>query len=224
MFSLYKNSTGVQSTVKECVRFASTTKRVQTKIPVQLMKKHPLLGRKGEIVQVKPAYMRQKLYPNKYAVYTISGPRIPVVEKKVKTPKQRVVEQKTTETPVKQVKKVQSVSADELSTLFGSLQKSSRSGNTISIAEDEFISEASASQIRESIPETNFISKGDLPVTKEYLSTLAFNASGLQIPVQNIRIRRGTKEFIETVESEGEYLWLIKADEGNTVTLNITVQ
>lgn len=212
------------NTVKECVRYASTTRKIQTKIPVQLLKKHPLLGKKGEIVQVKPAFMRQQLYPYKYAVYTINGPRIPVVEKKVKIPKQKVADKSTIEEPVKEAKKVKSVSADELSTLFGSLQKSSKSGNTINIANEEFISDVSASQIRENIPEANFISKDNLPITKEFLSSYAFNASGLQIPVENFRIRKGSKEFIQIIESEGEYSWLIKADEGNTVTLNLTIQ
>lgn len=64
------------------VRYSARTKR-ENRISVQLLRDFPGHGVKGEIIEVLPGLMRNKLYPNNGATYIIprlnQGPKIPVV-------------------------------------------------------------------------------------------------------------------------------------------------
>ncbi|KAG7810976.1 hypothetical protein KL921_002604 [Ogataea angusta] len=65
------------------VRYSAISKR--KRIPVQLLKDFPTIGVKGQIVQVKPSVMINRLHPKNGAVYMHlpdSKPKIPVVEPK----------------------------------------------------------------------------------------------------------------------------------------------
>ncbi|KAG7927228.1 hypothetical protein KL925_002599 [Ogataea polymorpha] len=83
------------------VRYSAVSKR--KRIAVQLLKDFPSIGVKGQIVQVKPSVMINRLHPYNGAVYMHlpdSKPRIPVVEPKdsdlmSKRPEQQGTESQT---------------------------------------------------------------------------------------------------------------------------------
>ncbi|KAG7880595.1 hypothetical protein KL905_002569 [Ogataea polymorpha] len=83
------------------VRYSAVSKR--KRIAVQLLKDFPSIGVKGQIVQVKPSVMINRLHPYNGAVYMHlpdSKPRIPVVEPKEadlmsKRPEQQGTESQT---------------------------------------------------------------------------------------------------------------------------------
>ncbi|GME87871.1 hypothetical protein B5S28_g1295 [[Candida] boidinii] len=78
-----RRSTFIFSSIEKFgVRFSAQSKK--KRITVQLLKDFPEFGVKGQIVQVKPSIMMNKLHRNNGACYILpgQGPRIPVVEPK----------------------------------------------------------------------------------------------------------------------------------------------
>jgi ribosomal protein L9 len=74
------------------VRYSARTKR-ENRIQVQLLKDFPQYGVKGEIIEVLPGLMRNKLYPNNGACYIIPklnlGPKIEVVKRDTRLQQQQ---------------------------------------------------------------------------------------------------------------------------------------
>lgn len=74
------------------VRYSARTKR-ENRVKVQLLKDFAQYGAKGEVIDVLPGLMRNKLHPNNGACYIIPelnmGPKIPVVKREVRLQQQR---------------------------------------------------------------------------------------------------------------------------------------
>ncbi|EGV64876.1 hypothetical protein PSN45_005229 [Yamadazyma tenuis] len=235
MFGFARNTSSALVPVsKQSSRYASRGKKVVSKfkkVDIQLLKDHPTLGQKGEVVSVKAGFMRQQLHPFKYASYTLNGLRIPVVEKKVavvNTPP--VVTSASIQKP-----SVGSFNKEDFSALFDTLKTSGKNKRTSkSEISFESINESSssegsfsASEIREYVPSviTLVTGKGvSLPVTKAALATHVFNVSGLEIPQSAIRIADSSKKPITSIEAAGEYSWVIDTPENLPVRISLTVQ
>lgn len=194
------------------------TKRIQ----VQLLKDHPALGVKGQLVLVKPGFMRQQLHPQKYAAYTVKGPRIPVVEK-TSEPIEPVTDRTANEVSTKE--DVKAMSLDELSSLFSQMKKrSGRNTSTstrLNIDDDSSEVTYTASEVREYIPSTNTIELRQ-SVSKEDLCKYAFNMSGLQIPSSAIRLV-DTNTEVSGITKPGQYWWYINTPEGKEIKTTLVV-
>lgn len=243
MSSMFRQATQIPCTVtRMAVRFASKRlpqEKLSKRYDVQLLKNHPTLGVKGQIVSVKPAFMRQKLYPYKYAAYTFTGPKIPVVEKKVPVSESEAEPSKPSSSDnsnkspnqKEESENVGAMSLDELSNLFSSMRKSSggRKVQDTAITIDQDTSEITytASEVREYIPGSNTIvidQNTSLPITKEFLSKFAFNISGLQIPSSAMRILDNANNLIPAIGESGEYAWLINSPEKKELRTTLVVK
>lgn len=218
---------------REASRFYAkkATEKVSKRMTVQLLEDHPTLGVKGQMISVKPAFMRQQLYPNGLAAYTLNGPRIPVVEKK-SVPVEEVVKesQLSTKASKKASENVGAMSLDELSGLFSTMRQSGgRKAKETSINVNSESTEITytTSDVREYIPMNNTIVLDEtvtLPVSKEYLSTYAFNISGLQIPSSAIRVVDRSNNLVPAVNEAGEYSWLINTPERKEIKVSLVVK
>lgn len=239
------------SLVKPLVRHASTK---TDKIPVQLLKDHPTLGFKGEIVKVRPAFMRNYLHVDNKACYITAtqGPRIPITEKtkefqeakraafaKAKAEAQVELD---TETETSDNEPAGAMSLNELSNLFNtmrssrSLKESARTSTTIAAdiseatdvaAADEVI--YSSNDLNESVPRvyTIVLKNGlSLPITREYLSSSIFQFSGVKIPTRSIKLREeNSKDLISEVEKIGTYVMSIDIpSENKSIIRSLVIQ
>lgn len=201
-----------------CALRTAKTKAGNNKINVQLLQDFPSLGIKGNIVSVKPAYMRQTLHPKKIAVYTVDGPRIEVTQRPIKPQVIKEI-QEPEENP-------STVSLNDLSLMFDDIKilKISNYGQELLLLSNDNIS-YSASDIRELIPATIILNVDDwpLPITKEHLTKFAYEQSGLEIAPINFKLSHLNKP-IYNIDSLGEYVWLIDTPEHRSVTRTISVQ
>lgn len=198
--------------------------RIPSKIPVQLLKDHPVYGTKGEIINVSPSFMRNYLHHGDKACYITEtqGPRIPVVEKiKTATPKTIKSQVKAAilnkEAPTND--RADSMSLSDLSALFNNMRssrslknntESSISINTDAVPESTY----SSSDLKESIPKVHtFTLEKDapVPITREYLTTAIYEMAGLKIPVSDIKLtqKSGDKDVVSVIDQEGSYNLII---------------
>ncbi|KAK6454388.1 uncharacterized protein RJT20DRAFT_136745 [Scheffersomyces xylosifermentans] len=231
----------VSSSFPRLVRFASGPKRRATdKIPVQLLRDFPGVGQRGEILRVKPAFMRNYLHHQNGAAYITKdqGPRIPVVERVVKV--EEVVQAKQ-ETPAQKDTKANkpanagAMSLDELSNLFTTMRSSKRGSSVTSKAATEPSFEASSdvsytiSELKDTIPSTYSVELSEtvtLPISKAYLSSVFFNLSGATVPQSAIAVtEKGKRVALEALEATGEYSVTISSPlEKASITRTIIVQ
>lgn len=222
------------------VRFASkrTKHRIPEKVPVQLLKDIPQLGSAGEIIKVRPAYMRNCLSMNNRAAYIVEGqgPQIPVVEKSYieKKPLATPEEVEPTTTPSEPTKTVSTgaLSLDELSNLFSTMRsknskKSDPVSQTLTASSD---STYSLLELKESIPHVFTIALSEsttLPITKELLISTIFNLSGTQVPTSAISIAKESdpKSLISEISEVGRFNWIISSPvETSAITKTLVVK
>lgn len=216
------------SIARQAIRWATTKSASKSdKIPVQLLQDCLPLGVKGQIVRVKPAYMRNFLHVGNKACYILKDqePRIPVVEKSRAPPVaevKKVVEKK----PVKQ-DSVPVLSLDDLSNLFSK----SRTAKTVEASSTQgFTAEAATStyslaELGDSLPTTFTINSPVFPITRDFLASAVFNSTGIEIPSTAITVKNSTGDNVAQIESSGQYSWTF-AVSGQTGSLqrNLNIQ
>lgn len=195
------------------------------KIQVQLLKDHPKLGVRGEIVRVKPAFMRNYLHIGNGACYITDnqGPRIPVVEKASQEQKPAIKvdqnSQETSESPA-ETSKGPAMSLAELSNLFSSIQngKSSLSkGSKNSDQKFELNSENieyTASEIDSALPPVLSLPTNNsfaLPINKERLVSYIYDIAGVRLEPEMIKLSKGnTSDFVGEITHVGTYQFNIQ--------------
>lgn len=188
-------------TARQFVRLASKTAR-SDKITVQLLQDYPPLGVRGELVRVKPAFMRNFLHVDNKACYTVDGPRIPVVTrtKTVEVPKPKVVEK-----VVKERAATPALSLDELSSMFLLMRKNnaSKSGAfETAAAQGTYVAE-----LEESLPLTYTLQNASFPVSRDVLAQTVFSVTGVEVPAKDIQVRDAAGKSVEAIGAAGSYTW-----------------
>lgn len=219
-FDLWLNLKATMSTtfrvgtvLPSLVRFASTrtVANKSGKISVQLLKDFPLVGARGEVVRVKPAFMRNYLHVNNGACYLIEGqgPRIPIV-KKVKQEVRKAPVEKTVPEPkaVESDQNSGAMSLDELSTLFNNMRKSRRGTAARETGEATFSASENigftAAELTQLVPRVHGIQVETFPYTKKQLSETIYNIAGLEVPESSIKWNGVTE-----ISKAGEYEYTI---------------
>lgn len=220
--------------MKTSVRHASkkARHRIPEKIDVQLLVDHPTLGSAGEIVKVRPAFMRNYLHVGNKACYTVNGPRIPVVEAN----KKPVVSTKPKETsaPVEtkaEVEDTGAMSLNELSNLFNTMRATRTKNQAQPQASKLTISEGatdsySSTELKVIPADNTFALDPATPLTKQYLAKYVYEVSGLEVPEGMIKLKtKSGQEFLKEIDAVGEYTWIIEVpSEQTSVRRNITVE
>ncbi|CUM64023.1 uncharacterized protein PRCAT00001611001 [Priceomyces carsonii] len=219
---------------------SSATRKASDKISVQLLKDHSSLGSRGEIIKVRPAFMRNYLHKNNGACYITKdlGPRIPVVEKRTNTTtfiepeKEQIMEKNDKDEPVAR----NAMSLDELSTLFNNMRSSKRSKLTAPVVSKEQQFETSgdellytSSELRQAIPRklTLSLNKAEQgPINKSFLSSWVYNMSGIGIPLKNFKIfPKGSDEQVSEIHEPGEYVWVFETPgESETFSVSLLIE
>lgn len=190
-------------------QFARYALRRREKILVQLLKDVPSVGVAGEILKVQPAYMRNFLHVNNKACYITEseGPRIPVVEKvRQKAPE---LKPKVTAVPQKSVSDSPALSLDELSDLFSSMRSKSGKKSQVGSVQTSATSAYSLVDL-ESLPAV-YTLKATLPVEKSSLVQAVFNATGVEVPENMIKIRKEDGSNLDVISEAGSYSWVFSA-------------
>lgn len=216
------------SVARHFVRFASSK---YDKISVQLLQDYQPLGVAGEIVRVKPAFMRNFLHVGNKACYMTNGPRIPVVERKreatVEKPKRKAQDKVLAQEPQTKPESTPAMSLDELSTLFTNLRSSkSKKKATVGFraAEDDTFA-YSLAELGESLPETFTLSGKKYPITTEHLAKTVFNSTGIEVPSSIIKVVGEDGTAVEEIISEGLYSWSFLAPgDANILKKKLRVQ
>lgn len=205
---------------------------------MQLLKDFPNVGVRGELVYVKPAFMRTYLHMNNGACYITEkqGPRIPVVEKSRKVINEEEVKAKEEEVPeTKPVTEEESnaMSLDELSSLFQTMKKSRGRRSVASSTDAQVVSDSVesgylASELAELLPEVYTIKLSEttqVPIRKDYLSKSIYEISGIEVAVNHINIFNSDGSAISEIPSTGDYSLSVNtpADRG-VVRKHIKVQ
>lgn len=180
------------SSTRQFIRFGSHASRKinkPEKIPVQLFQDLPRIGQRGQIIMVKPAYMRNFLHKDNKAGYVLNDkPRIPVVEKAARVKVNQVnTEAQTVEIDGEpQGDSPKTMSIHELAGLFSSkpsnkIVKTTSSFSTIDTPAIEF----SLSELKNSIPQGFTISTPtvDAIIQKLYL------LSGINVPASAVEVK-----------------------------------
>lgn len=199
--------------------------KVPEKIPVQLLKDHPTVGLQGEIVRVRPAFMRNYLHRGNGACYLTKeqGPRIPVVEKSRQKERKPVVEAKNETKIVEQVQNQQdesntgAMSLDELSNLFNTMKSSRKTKQSAETNELQQAFEAStqeiaytATELQQAIPRVHTVLLNEtvkLPIDKSYVASLIYDMAGVQIPHASIKISTpdNSRALLNEITAVGDY-------------------
>lgn len=210
-------------------RFASSKSE---RISVQLLQDFEPLGVAGEVVRVKPAFMRNFLHVGNKACYMTKGPRIPVVErtrepvvaKPKKSSQDEVVAQEPLAAPQESTP---AMSLDELSTLFTNM-RSSKAKKTSTVGFQAATSDAAAYslvELDESLPETFVLPTLKFPITSEVLAQSVFNSTGISVPPSVIRVLSESGTGVNEITEAGVYSWSFLAPgDGNILKKKIKVQ
>lgn len=196
---------------RTAVRHASSARRrIPEKISVQLLKDHPTLGVAGEIIKVRPAFMRNYLHAGNKACYLTDGPRLPVVDKPKHKPQRAepVVEKSVVKETAGE--NVSAMSLNELSTLFNTMKKSRRAsageGSQLTLdttsADGDFYT---LNDLKESVASKHTVTL-ESPITVDTLSDIIFQQSGIRVAASNIQINEGRTEKID---AKGTFNWLV---------------
>lgn len=219
-----------QSIVRHFVRNASTK---SDRITVQLLTDFHPLGAAGELVRVKPAFMRNFLHVDNKACYITKdhGPRIPVVEKKRETIE---VKAKAQVNPAKVVQEEApastgpALSLDELSNLFSNMRMSKgKSAATAGFQTSEAAPEIaySLAELGESLPATYTLPVLQFPVSREELAKVVFNSTGIEVPAAAIKITVADGAVVDEIATAGIYTWAFLAPgDASTLKRKLKVQ
>jgi hypothetical protein len=211
---------------KNCVRFASSSRRTKLpeKIAVQLLKPVPNIGVTGQVVRVKPAFMRNFLQVSNKAAYILKGqqPPLPVV-KKDSSVGQNIPSQKSQSAPIvpeqqqpsSQVKPAPSaMSLDELSSLFKNMRHSKRgpASKLDTVASDAEVT-FTISELKQTIPASFTIKTSEslsFPLSKSAIASVLFELSGVTIPESVIKISKH-KNVVDSITSPDTYDLIISS-------------
>lgn len=202
------------------------------KIPVQLYRDFEGVGVAGEIVRVKPAFMRNTLHRNNGAGYLLKGqtPKIPVVEKRSKTipvvePVKEAVKEAVKAPEAKSP--AAAMSLGELSSLFGSM---SRKRAQIKKVDQKFATSEtpfSIAELKEMFPVkyTVSISAYPLPIGPAQLAKILYEYTGTEVPVSLLKITNTLDVKLAEIDAVGEYKWVISngTEKPYVVGLNVVV-
>lgn len=199
------------------------------KITVQLLKDYAPLGVAGQLVRVKPAFMRNFLHVDNKACYVTKelGPRIPVVEKRVAVEAEKPAAEVNAEVVPASKDETPAMSLDELSSMFSSMRMSRSKAAT---TPETFQTEASTAsyslaELDESLPATYTLQNVKLPVTKETLASTVFSVTGIEVPVSMLKVRQGDGNALDEIASVGQYSWTFTAPgEVGSLKKNLRVQ
>lgn len=219
--------------------------KVPEKIPVQLLKDHPAVGLQGEIVRVRPAFMRNYLHRDNGACYLTKdqGPRIPVTEKSRQKERKPAVEAKIDNKIVEQVESQKddgntgAMSLDELSNLFNTMKTSRRTKQGAEADELKQAFEAStqeiaytASELQQAIPRVHTVLLNDtvkLPIDKSYVASLIYDMAGVQIPHASIKLSTlaNSRALLNEITTVGDYTMTLEVPgDRNGVQRTLRVQ
>lgn len=219
------------------VRYSARTKR-ENRIQVQLLRDFPQYGAKGEIIEVLPGLMRNKLYPNNGACYIIPsqnlGPRIPVVKKDLR------LQQQQQQQKLQQARQEQLAEQKRLEVIDMLKNKKQRDTEHIAPVEIEGLlfdlpegtsatSDVIASQGYSMITleiglDALRFNLQDGAVTKESVVQKIHDIVGFTVPVSDIKIIQHESSF-EQVEAAGQYQLVVQPQNSeNTVTKKILIE
>lgn len=199
------------SSCRQSIRLAHT---VSKKIPVQLLKDCGSIGRAGEVIRVKPAFMRNYLHVDNKACYITetAGPRIPVVERERKV-KVKALKKKVVDTPAQDAV-TKPVSFDELASLFAEMQGGAKPVVAATLEAAAASTDSYAlSDLMDGLPPTFSLFDCEFPVSKEHLAQTVFNATGVNVPASVIRVRDKSGNTLEEVQAPGSYTWTFSSSE-----------
>lgn len=228
---LYRELTMVGVVQRIAVRYGSHASRklnMPEKIPVQLLKDVKSIGVKGQVINVRPAFMRNFLHVDNKATYILKGqtPPLPVVAK------QQVIQQtKVAPKPIKVETKTKekAMSLEELSSLFtGMSTKNKKSASFSSMIEhEETVADYSISELKQAIPSVYTITTSEkvpLPITINYISDVLFNLSGVKVPSSAIQVSLN-KNIVKSIEKVGKYSLVVsKPLEKSSLSTSIIVK
>lgn len=219
-----------QSIVRHFARNASTK---SDRITVQLLKDVHPLGAAGELIRVKPAFMRNFLHVDNKACYITKdhGPRIPVVEKKRESLEKKT---KVQETPAAKVQEDAAattgpaLSLDELSNLFSNMRMAKGKNNATAgfqTAEASPQIAYSLAELGESLPATYTLPSSQFPLAKAELAQVVFNSTGIEIPASAIKVNGADGAVVEEIATAGVYTWTFLAPgDASTLKRKLKVQ
>lgn len=205
-----------QSIVRHLVRNASTK---SDRITVQLLTDFHPLGVAGELVRVKPAFMRNFLHVDNKACYITKdhGPRIPVVERKREPVEKKA---KAPEAPVESAQDEPLASAgpalslDELSNLFSNMRMAKgKSAAATGFQTSEAVPEIaySLAELGESLPATYTLPVSQFPLSREELAQVVFNSTGIEVPAAVIKVTGADGTVVDEIATAGVYTWAFLA-------------
>lgn len=215
------------SVARHFVRYASRSE----KISVQLLQDYQPLGGAGEIVRVKPAFMRNFLHVGNKACYLNDGPKIPVVAKKrtvdAKKPVKTTVDKTQDQQAEAKPEAAPALSLDELSTLFTNMRtnKSKRS-TTIGFQVESTESAAySLAELGESLPEMFSLTGQKYPISTEMLAKTVFSSTGIEVPASVIKVVGEDGTSVDEITEAGVYAWSFLAPgDANILKRKLKVQ
>lgn len=213
------------SVARHFVRYASRSENIS----VQLLQDYQPLGAAGEIVRVKPAFMRNFLHVGNKACYLNDGPRIPVVARAKAAPVEptkKVVVEKSEQTQPEQ-ESTPALSLDELSTLFTNMRTNKSKKSSSLGFQSETVESASYSlaELGESLPETFTLTGQKYPVSRETLAKSVFSSTGIEVPASVIKVVGEDGTVVEEITKAGIFAWSFLAPgDANILKRKLKVQ
>lgn len=208
-------------------------------IPIQLLKDVPNVGVAGEILKVKPGYMRNFLHHDNKACYLTAtqGPRIPVVESapkemlKKKKKSKKITDEilpEADQNATESAPEYTAMSLEELSNMFSSMRKNSK-GPTITVDPNLQATGSTASftlvELEENIPATFNYKSNKFPITNDALSLAIFESTGIEVPATAIQVRTTAGANLAEITEAGVYTWVFKSQEDSkTLKKNLRIQ
>ena len=205
------------------------TKRVTKRefIPIQLLKDVKNVGVAGELLKVRPGFMRNFLHHHNKACYITptQGPRITVVESLSKSQVLKTRNKATTvnaaASPTKETlsfnaeeEETQSkaISLEELSSIFSDMRKRpKKAGAVVGNMESAGVeSTFSLVELEASLPATFTHSTKLFPVTSEALASVLYGTTGIDVPASAILLRNSSGNTLNEISEPGTYIWMFK--------------
>lgn len=217
------------SVARQFVRYASKAE----KISVQLLQDYQPLGVAGEVVRVKPAFMRNFLHVGNKACYMVDGPKIPVVQRKRDVvsdkPKKKTPDSVLAQEPQAKKESAPALSLDELSSLFTTMRSSkTKKSSVVGFQADTSAGEVAAyslAELGESLPDTFTLSGKKYPITREQLAQSVFNSTGIEVPSSVIKVVGENGTAVEEIVESGVYSWsFLAAGDANILKKKLRVQ
>lgn len=218
-----------KSVARQFVRFASRTEKVS----VQLLQDYQPLGVAGEVVRVKPAFMRNFLHVGNKACYMVDGPRIPVVQRKkdavAEKPKRKTQEKVLAQEPQAKKESAPALSLDELSSLFTTMRssKAKKSSSVGFQAESSPVESVaySLTELGDSLADTFTLNAKKYPITRDQLAQSVFNSTGIEVPASVIKVVGENGSAVDEIAESGLYSWSFLAPgDANILKKKLRVQ